>query len=545
MKLGLLQCNFTVADLAGNADKLARSAQEAHALGADLAIASELAVTGYPPRDLLERPGFIAATRATSERLVAESSAPLLFGTVGENHGRLENQAILAAGGRVLASATKQLLPNYDVFDEQRYFRPGNELSRVELAGVRLAISICEDAWFDENDHSGRYAKDPLSTLASDPVDMLVNLSASPFTLGKRTSRERIFKRAAERYGAHVVMVNQVGGNDELVFDGSSLLVDRDGSLRARARAFDEDVLVVELGQAGRIEKAPASDPEAAYCALVLGVRDYVKKCGFSRAVLGLSGGIDSALVATLAADALGPRAVLGVAMPSRYSSPESLEDAEALARNLGIDFRVIPIDPMFQAVLDQLESTLGELAPAREGETTWENVQARVRGATIMAISNRTGALPLSTGNKSELGVGYCTLYGDMVGGLAVVSDVPKTMVYRIANFINEGGERIPLRSIEKPPSAELRPNQTDQDSLPPYDVLDAILERYVERHESPASIIAAGFDRSTVERVHRLVVTAEHKRRQAAPGIIITDKAFGSGRRLPIARAFALSSE
>jgi NAD+ synthetase len=545
MKLGLLQCNFTVADLAGNVDKLARSALEAHALGADLAIASELAVTGYPPRDLLERPGFIAATRAASERLVAQSSAPLLFGTVGENHGRLENQAILAAGGRVLARATKQLLPNYDVFDEQRYFRPGNELSRVELAGVRLAISICEDAWFDENDLSGRYAKDPLSTLASDPVDLLVNLSASPFTLGKRTSRERIFKRAAERYGARVVMVNQVGGNDELVFDGSSLLIDRDGSILARARSFDEDVLVVELGQSGRIEKAPTSDPEAAYRALVLGVRDYVKKCGFSRAVLGLSGGIDSALVATLAADALGPRAVLGVAMPSRYSSPASLEDAEALAQNLGIDFRVIPIDPMFQAVLDQLQSPLGELAPAREGETTWENVQARVRGATIMAISNRTGALPLSTGNKSELGVGYCTLYGDMVGGLAVVSDVPKTMVYRIANFINEGGERIPRRSIDKAPSAELRPNQTDQDSLPPYDVLDAILERYVERNESPATIIAAGFDRATVERVHRLVVTAEHKRRQAAPGIIITDKAFGSGRRLPIARAFALSSE
>jgi NAD+ synthetase len=545
MKLGLLQCNYTVGDLAGNADKIARAAGEAHAAGADLAIASELSVTGYPPRDLLERPGFVAAAVAMSARLVSEANGPLLFGAVGERDGRLENQAILAADGQIVARATKQLLPNYDVFDEQRYFQAGSELVRTRVGATRLAISICEDAWFFANEGKHRYSRDPLATLSSDRVDLLLNLSASPFTLGKRITRERIFSGLASRYATAVAMVNQVGGNDELIFDGSSLLLAPGGEVLARARAFEEDLLVVDTGAGGRIEPACESDPEAAYRALVLGVRDYVNKCGFSHAVLGLSGGIDSALVATLAADALGPEKVLGVAMPSRYSSQASVDDARALAENLGIGFRLVSIDPMFQAVSDALERPLAELADAREGETTWENVQARMRGATIMAISNRTGALPLSTGNKSELAVGYCTLYGDMVGGLAVISDVPKTMVYRIANFINRDGERIPRNTIEKPPSAELRPNQTDQDSLPPYDVLDAVLERYVERHQSPEAIIAAGFDRATVERVHRLIVLAEYKRRQAAPGLIITDKAFGSGRRLPIARAFALSSD
>jgi NAD+ synthetase len=545
MKLGLLQCNYTVGDLAGNADKIARAASEAHAAGASLAIASELAVTGYPPRDLLERPGFVAAAMATSARLVSGASAPLLFGAVGERDGRLENQAILAANGQVVARAAKQLLPNYDVFDEQRYFQAGTELVRTRVGATRLAISICEDAWFFADEGKHRYPRDPLATLSSDRVDLLLNLSASPFTLGKRTTRERIFSGVASRYATPVVMVNQVGGNDELIFDGSSLLLAPGGEVLARARAFEEDLLVVDASAGGRIEPACESDPEAAYRALVLGVRDYMNKCGFSRAVLGLSGGIDSALVATLAADALGPEKVLGVAMPSRYSSQASVDDARALAENLGIGFRLVSIDPMFQAVIDGLERPLADLADAREGETTWENVQARMRGATIMAISNRTGALPLSTGNKSELAVGYCTLYGDMVGGLAVISDVPKTMVYRMANFINREVERIPRNTVEKPPSAELRPNQTDQDSLPPYDVLDAVLERYVERHQSPEAIIAAGFDRATVERVQRLIVLAEYKRRQAAPGLIITDKAFGSGRRLPIARAFALSSD
>lgn len=544
MKLGLLQCNYTVGDLAGNADKIARAARDAHARGAALAVASELAVTGYPPRDLLERPGFVAAAVATSTALAAATEEPLLFGTIGVREGRLENQAVLAANRRVLATATKQLLPNYDVFDEQRYFRAGSELCRVEVAGRSLAISICEDAWFGSGTR-GSYPRDPLEPLGERPVDLLVNLSASPFTLGKRMLRERLFAQVASRYRTRLAMVNQVGGNDELVFDGSSVLLGPDGGVLARARAFDEDLLLVDAQEGGRVEPSTGSDPEAAARALVLGVRDYVRKCGFSQVVLGLSGGIDSALVATLAADALGPDGVLGVAMPSRYSSPESVDDAEALARNLGIAFRVIPIDPMFQAALDALEAPLGELRAPAPSETTWENVQARIRGATLMAISNRTGALPLSTGNKSELAVGYCTLYGDMVGGLAVISDVPKTMVYRIARYLNEAGERIPQRSIDKAPSAELRPNQTDQDSLPPYDVLDAILERYVERHESPRAIVEAGFDPETVARVHRLIVLAEHKRRQAAPGLIVTDKAFGSGRRLPIARAFELSTD
>jgi NAD+ synthase (glutamine-hydrolysing) len=546
MKLALLQCNYTVGDLGGNAELLRDGARRAMAQGAELAIASELALTGYPPRDLLERPGFIAATAAATNQLVATApEIPLLFGTVAANDGRLENQALLAFGGRVLARAVKQLLPNYDVFDEQRHFRPGRELCFAVVAGRRVAVSICEDAWAQAKGTKGRYAHDPLSALNDQRAALLVNLSASPFTLVKRYSRERLFADVARRFDVPVAMTNQVGANDELVFDGSSAVFGRDGTVLARARAFQDDLLLFDDQSPGRVEPLAERDEEAGYQALVLGVRDYARKCGFGRAVLGLSGGIDSALVATVAADALGPEQVLGVAMPSRYSSPGSIEDARALAANLGIGFRVISIDEMFQTTIEQLSGPLDELRPPGERDVTWENVQARIRGATIMAISNRTGALPLTTGNKSELAVGYCTLYGDMVGGLAVISDVPKTMVYRIARWVNEAAKRIPPNSIEKAPSAELRPDQTDQDSLPPYEVLDAILERYVERHQSPDTIVRAGFDQTTVERVVRMIVMAEYKRRQAAPGIIITDKAFGSGRRLPIARVFALSSD
>lgn len=546
MKLALLQRNFTVGNLDGNREAILSAAGQAADQGADLAICSELALLGYPPKDLLERPGFVSATLAATDRLIAEcGEMPVVFGTLGVEDDQLFNQVVLAASGQVLCRGSKQLLPNYDVFDEQRYFRAGSRLATATVKGRRIALSVCEDAWARSDSTKGRYTHDPLDELTKDPPDLLINASASPFTLGKRTSRERLFADVARRFRVPVVMVNQVGANDELIFDGRSVCLSADGEVLARAKSFEEDVLVWELGARGRLEPMDDCDEAASYRALVLGVRDYARKCGFSRAVLGLSGGIDSALVAVIAADALGPEQVLGVAMPTRYSSQGSLDDALAVAKNLGIEFRTIDIDPIFQTYLNELQTPLDAIAAPKEKDVTWENVQARIRGATVMAISNRSGALPLTTGNKSELAVGYCTLYGDMVGGLSVISDVPKTLVYRISRWLNRDGERIPKSSIEKPPSAELRPNQTDQDSLPPYPILDAILERYVEHHQSPEAIIADGFDRATVERVHRLIVTAEYKRRQAAPGLIITDKAFGSGRRLPIARAFALSAD
>jgi NAD+ synthase (glutamine-hydrolysing) len=544
MKVALLQLNPTVGDLSGNAELLLGALARAEEQGADLAVAPELALTGYPPRDLLERPSFVRAVEEANDRVVARSSnVPLVFGSVGRHEGRLQNQALAVQGGQLLGRAAKQLLPNYDVFDEQRYFQPGSELLTLLLAGRRCALSICEDAWGAAEEARGRYAADPFRGLPASGAEVLLNLSASPFTLPKRHIRERIFADTARRFGLPVVMVNQVGGNDELLFDGASSVFGRDGQVLARAKAFEEDLLLAGLGAAGRVEAAPESDEAAACRALTLGIADYARKCRFSRAVLGLSGGIDSALVATLAADALGPSNVLGVAMPSRYSSAGSLDDAQALAANLGIGFRTISIDPMFQSYIDQLQAPLDELWPPGSTDVTWENVQARIRGALIMALSNRTGALPLTTGNKSELAVGYCTLYGDMVGGLSAISDVPKTMVYRLAHWLNRNGERIPQNSISKAPSAELRPNQTDQDSLPPYDVLDAILERYVEQQQSPEEIVAAGFPRETVARVHQLLVASEYKRRQAAPGLILTRKAFGLGRRVPVAQAFGRS--
>lgn len=540
MHIALLQLNPTVGDFEGNANQVVAGLRQAQQAGADLAVCSELVVTGYPPRDLLDRPRFIQAAAECTRRIVEQTrDVPLVFGGIGATSGHLTNDAIVAADGRERCRSSKVLLPSYDVFDELRHFTPGARLGRFEHAGRRIVLSVCEDAWASDPSVGGRYDNDPFADVGTHNTDLIVNLSASPFTLAKLRQRDELFAGVARRRGVPLCMVNQVGGNDELLFDGRSALFDAQGRVVARAKAFEEDLLVCPL-EAAPATETPLLDEEAAYRGLVMGVRDYSRKCGFDRAVLGLSGGVDSALVATIAVDALGSKNVLGVAMPTRYSSEHSLADARELARNLGVRFEVIDVDPMFQSYIAQLGPQLDGLAPPGPSDVTWENVQARIRGATIMAISNRTGALPLSTGNKSELAVGYCTLYGDMVGGLSVISDVPKTMVYRIANWVNRDNVRIPTNTITKPPSAELRPDQKDEDSLPPYGQLDAVLEGYVEQHQSVEELVARGFQPDVVQRVIGLIRGAEYKRRQAAPGLILTKKAFGSGRRVPIAQRY-----
>lgn len=560
MRIALLQLNPTVGALKSNADALLDAAKRAAEMGASLAIASELVTTGYPPRDLVEREAFLAEVERENARIVAEipEKLTLIFGTLEKTatgEGRLlRNAALVAKRGAVLARVHKQLLPSYDVFDEDRYFEPGKPETCVTIEGERVSLSICEDAWNDvvsplseagapslsEAARTRRYHQNPLASLAESRTSLLVNLSASPFTLSKMRARPSMYAEIARTHGTFVAFVNQVGGNDELVFDGRSTLFGRDGRVLARAKAFAEEIVTADLDEGGPIAKDLESEEEAAYEALVLGVRDYVRKCGFSRVVLGLSGGIDSALVAAIARDALGPDHVLGVAMPSRYSSEGSRSDARALAENLGIEYRELSIEPMFASYEQQLSSWLEDLGKPREGDVTFENVQARIRCAILMAVSNRTGAMVLTTGNKSEIAVGYTTLYGDMAGGLAVISDVPKTMVYRLSRYINRDGERIPVSTIVKPPSAELRANQLDQDSLPPYDLLDRVLELYIEDGLSRDAIVEKTMAPDIVDRIIALVHTSEYKRRQAAPGIFLTRKAFGIGRRMPIAQRF-----
>lgn len=552
MKIAVAQLNPTVGAVQQNTLRMQEWIARAHDQGARVVLFPELCVPGYPPRDLLDRPGFVKRVLDANQKLIRHSPSGIIiiFGSVGEAPAGpglpLTNDAIVATGGREIARVSKSLLPTYDVFDEARHFRPGTAACSFEADGRRIVVNVCEDGWAEAAELRGRYTRDPLAALDTERADVLVNLSASPFTLSKWGRRDEIFRDVAARHRVSVVVANQVGANDELIFDGTSVAWSPSGELIGRAKSFEEDLLFVDLPERGAAPRAassapavsPAKTPDAAaYAALVLGVRDYAKKCGFSRAVLGLSGGIDSALTAVIAADALGPENVLTLAMPTRYSSAGSLSDAAALASTLGLKHSVVDIDPIFQAYLDSLGPLLEAAGPRSEGDVTFENIQARVRGATLMAVSNRTGALVLTTGNKSEIAVGYCTLYGDMVGGLAVISDVPKTMVYRLAAYINRSGERIPRSSIEKAPSAELRPNQTDQDSLPPYEQLDPILEAYVEDHLSPAAIVRRGHDPALVERVTRLVQRAEYKRRQAAPGLILTRKAFGFGRRMPVA--------
>ena len=541
MKIGILQVDLTVGDFAGNSGKILRGYEKVVREGADLVLAPELGLCGYPPRDLLNREDFLEAHDRALRGLAAKiGKIPLLTGGIEKFRGRdgrpLHNAAFLLQQKKLRVVARKALLPTYDVFDEDRYFEPGGDSRPIRIGKTRVGVTICEDIWNDEDLWPlRRYRRDPVRELTGKGIDLLVNLSASPWSIDKEKTRLRLLRGVAVRSKIPVVQVNAVGGNDELVFDGQSLVVGKKGGVLAQGVPFGEQSWVVDLQ--GR-EKTPewACREEQLFRALVLGTRDYLEKCGFGEVVLGLSGGIDSALTAVIAAEAVGPDKLLGVAMPSRFSSEGSVKDAEDLARRLRIRYLKIPIEGPFQ-------SMLGSIAPARGGRTgglTEENLQSRLRGVVLMAVSNDSGRLLLTTGNKSELAVGYCTLYGDMCGALGVIADVPKTMVYRLARWVNREREIIPKSSIDKAPSAELRPNQTDQDSLPPYEKLDQILESYVVNEGSIRAMAKKGISKITAREMVRKIDLSEYKRRQAAPGLKVTTKAFGAGRRMPIAQRF-----
>jgi NAD+ synthase (glutamine-hydrolysing) len=546
MKIALLQLNPVVGDLQGNAARILEGLRDAGRQGADLAVTPELALVGYLPRDLLLSEGFVRRSWDVLERLASDAARlpPALVGLPEPNpaeEGRpLFNSAALIRGGTVTDRFRKALLPTYDVFDEDRYFEPFHGPQVLDLGGRRLGVSICEDIWNDRDFWKRRrYHHDPIEELARAGAGTIVNLSASPFVAGKHEKRERMLSNSAIRHRVGIVYVNQCGGNDDLVFDGRSLAIAADGRPFARGRSFDTDVVMCDLDRPEPI--GPADDlvvESEIWRALVLGTRDYVRKCGFTSVVLGLSGGIDSSLTAAIAVEAVGPEHVLGVLMPSPYSSRGSIDDARQLASNLGMRVMQLPIEPAMRAY----DAILSDVFADTDCETARENIQARIRGALLMALSNQRGALLLTTGNKSELAVGYCTLYGDMSGGLAVIADVPKTIVYRVARWRNEQGQPpIPEASLTKAPSAELRPNQTDQDTLPPYDILDEILQRHIEQHQPASEIAAAGFDPETVGHVLDMVRRAEFKRKQAAPGLKVTDRAFGTGWRMPIAAKFS----
>ena len=542
MKIALAQINTTVGDLAGNEAKILAAYRRGVDAGAELVIFPELAITGYPPRDLLLRKQFVPQNLEVLERLAAVTGrAGMLVGFVGKNERRpgreATNSTALLQNGKLIATRSKSLLPTYDVFDEDRYFEPATENAPVEFMGRKIGLTICEDAWNDEGFwDERRYRRNPPAELVAAGATILFNNSASPWHLGKNETRREMLAQLAAKTKRPLVYCNLVGGNDELIFDGGSMAFNSSGQLIAQARLFEEDLVVFDLNTAPPVIALNVSDEERVYRALVLGLRDYLHKCGFKSAVLGLSGGIDSALTAVLAVDALGQENVRGVSLPSQFSSQGSLDDARILAANLGIRYDAIPIQLPFEAVKGQLSDVFKGL----KEDVAEENIQARLRGVILMAMSNKFGSLLLTTGNKSEMAVGYCTLYGDMNGGLAVISDVPKMMVYRVSNWINREREIIPTASITKAPSAELRPDQKDQDSLPPYEILDAILEEYVVNLKPPQEIIALGFDEATVRRVVRLIDGTEYKRRQAAPGLKVTSKAFGVGRRIPIAQRY-----
>jgi len=542
VKIALAQINPTVGDFTGNLEKIVAAAGRAAAQGARLTVFSELALCGYPPADFLEKPSFLARCRNAVDELAAATSAlptAVLAGVAlpaPPESGKLAvNAAVLIDGGQLLLEQHKRLLPFYDVFDEQRYFQPAKTQQVVELDGVRLAISICEDTWNDKNFWQRRlYSVDPMEELMHQNPAIHINLSSSPFWHGKRAVRREMLAAIARRDGIPVVITNQVGGNDSLIFDGSSFALDARGELIAQADSFAEDLVVVDPFAAPPIAASADDDTEAAYRALVLGTRDYIRKCGFRKAVVGLSGGIDSALVAAIAVDALGAENVLGIGMPSPYSSAGSIDDSRQLAANLGMRFELIGISGLFGEYTRALEPLFAGL----KADTTEENIQSRIRGGLLMALSNKFNALVLTTGNKSEMAVGYCTLYGDMVGALAVIGDLVKTRVYAVCHWLNREREVIPAAILEKPPSAELRPDQKDTDSLPPYDVLDPIVEAYVERYETPERIVSEhGFPLPLVQQVVRLIERSEYKRQQAAPVLKVTSKSFGMGRRFPIA--------
>ncbi len=573
MKIALAQINTTVGDFEGNKSLILEAYRKAVAQGAELVLTPELAITGYPPRDLVYRSRFVPTNKETLVAIAAEvGEAPLITGFVDLNtkgRGRpFRNAAAVLHKGAIVQVIYKTLLPTYDVFDEDRYFEPAESCLPVLINGTRLGVTVCEDIWTDEYLPEPRYDVNPPRKLAELGIDVLVNISASPFHLGKPAIRERMIAEVARELNAPVIYCNAVGGNDQLVFDGNSLVVDAAGEVVARMKSFAEDLAVVDVEVAPpfphesarplhlpprdvkalkvQLKEVLDGDPMSSgrplaqdlHDALVLGLRDYVHKCGFKSCVLGLSGGIDSALVAALAAEALGPENVLGVSLPSVFSSQGSKDDARDLAKNLGIRYETVTI----QAAVESVKGQLGDLFAGRAEDITEENMQARIRGLLLMSISNKFGHLLLTTGNKSELAVGYCTIYGDMCGGLAVISDLPKTQVYAVSRWINRDREVIPWPSIEKPPSAELKPNQKDQDTLPEYDVLDAILYMFLERGMNAKEIAAAGHDEELVRWVLRRVDANEWKRHQAAPGLKVTSKAFGIGRRIPIAQRFKI---
>jgi NAD+ synthase/NAD+ synthase (glutamine-hydrolysing) len=567
VRIALLQINPTAGDLEGNSSLIVRGTRAALAQGAELVVTPELALMGYLPRDLLMNQGFVRRGCQMLTRIAGElkDAPPLLVGVATPNPadvGRpLFNSAVLLKDGVVGPAFHKTLLPTYDVFDEDRYFEPFHGTQILELKGCRLGISICEDVWNDRDFWKRRrYHQDPIEALVDAGAQAIINLSASPFTVGKQALREKMLGHMARRHGLALAIVNQVGGNDDLIFDGRSAAFDAEGRLYARAKGFEEDLLIVDLPLAGRQGASGAAarfngevtrldcvigstgaiaeddfQAEAEiWNALVLGVRDYARKTRFRKVLLGLSGGIDSALTAAIAAEAMGPQNVLGAMMPSTYSSPGSVDDSVELARNLGIQIVTLPISGIMTTYDTVLEEAFRGLPP----DVTEENIQSRIRGNLLMALSNKFGSLLLTTGNKSEMSVGYCTLYGDMNGGLAVIADLPKMMVYRVSRWRNRRKPDIPEAILTKAPSAELRPDQKDQDSLPPYDLLDEILELHVEQCRSAEEIIAEGYDEQTVRRVLRLVRMAEFKRKQAAPVLKVTSRAFGTGWRMPIVR-------
>ena len=552
MKIAIAQLNPTIGDITNNAQQIINAAHTAAKQNARLLLTPELSLCGYPPRDLLLYPGFVELMSQELKEIATKipDNIAVLIGTVETNphaHSKgqkpLYNSMALLDGGDVKQIFHKRLLPTYDVFDEDRYFEPGYEANHFTLDNVKIGVSICEDLWNDEEFWGKRsYEVNPIEELAQLGVDVIVNLSASPYSVGKQKLREAMLNHAATSYNKPIIYVNQVGGNDDLVFDGNSVAFNSAGKLISHGKSFDTDLTVVELDELKENNKPEikrdSDRNKEIYSALVLGVKDYARKCGFSKAILGLSGGIDSALVAAIASDALGAENVLGVLMPSPYSSDHSISDAVDLVNTLGMKSQQLAI----KGAMEAYDTILDPMFAGTEFGVAEENIQSRIRGNLLMAIANKFGYLLLSTGNKSEMAVGYCTLYGDMNGGLAVIADVPKTRVFEICRWLNKDKAIIPTNIITKPPSAELKPDQKDSDSLPSYEILDDILERIVCQHQSQAEIIEAGHDRETVNRVMKLLTRAEFKRRQAPPGIKITDRAFGTGWRMPIASKWSI---
>ncbi|HHC25005.1 MAG TPA: NAD+ synthase [Desulfobacterales bacterium] len=543
MKIAIAQINPVIGDFKYNFDRITDFADKAKSLSCDLVVFSEMVISGYPPRDLLEKSDFVDANLACLNKLIASvRGIGIVCGFVDKNPdvmgNFLYNSAVLFEDGKKLYQVYKRLLPTYDVFDESRYFEPGPDAVSYSYKGRRLGLTICEDAWNDKDIFKKRiYSTDPVASMIQNGADLLINISASPFHVGKKEFKWNMLGSAAKKYNIPLVYANQVGGNDSVLFDGTSTAFDPHGNIVARACDFEEDIVVFDSDALkGDVHAIAGSDTESILKGLIMGTRDYVTKCGFSKAVMGSSGGIDSALTAYIATMALGPENVLTVFMPSRYTSQDNYEDTEQLAKNLGTEYRQIPIDSMFKEFLRFLSPEFEESRPG----ITEQNIQARIRATILMGLSNRHGSLLLSTGNKSEVAVGYCTLYGDMSGALSVISDVPKTVVYEISRFINREKEYIPTRIIEKPPSAELKPDQADQDDLPPYEILDAILKGYVEDFKSAGELVEMGFDSRLVADIISRITRNEYKRYQAPPGLKVTSKAFGYGRRYPLAQRY-----